>query len=183
MLRAARPAQIVNVDEGWRPDRDLSLAIGRWGWLHVRTLVEDHEHGACVFRVQARLRPSVVGTLSGGTLAVVVVGGASASVFIYNLPVTLMVSAVAIAGIGARAAWQALRSAAVLDRARMRVTRAAGLLRLPLSTEDQAEIDARAEIVVEAEAEVKTEADGKTEAKTEAELTPAARLERLRVPQ
>jgi len=183
VLRAARPAQIVNVDEGWRPDRDLSLAIGRWGWLHVRTLVEDHEHGACVFRVQARLRPSVVGTLSGGTLAVVVVGGASASVFIYNLPVTLMVSAVAIAGIGARAAWQALRSAAVLDRALMRVTRAAGLLRLPLSTEDQAEIDARAEIVVEAEAEVKTEADGKTEAKTEAELTPAARLERLRVPQ
>ncbi len=42
-LRAARPARRVHVDEGWHADRDLSMAVGRWGWLHVRTLVEEHD--------------------------------------------------------------------------------------------------------------------------------------------
>jgi len=133
VLRASRPAQIVDVDDGWRPDRDLSLAIGRWGWLHVRTLVEEHEHGACLFRIRARLRPSFVGTLRGATLAVLVAGGMSASMFLYDPSVTLLVSAIGIAGVGARAAWQAIRGAAVLDRALTRVTIAAGLLRLPMS--------------------------------------------------
>ena len=100
VLRASRPAQIVDVDEGWRPDRDLSLAIGRWGWLHVGTLVEEHEHGACLFRVRARLRPSFAGTLRGVTLAVLVAGGMSASMFIYDPSVTLVVAVVAIAAIG-----------------------------------------------------------------------------------
>ena len=75
VLSASRPAQRVEVDEGWRPDRDLSLGIGRWGWLHIRTLVEEHEGGACLFRVRARLRPSFVGTLRGLTLAVLLAGG------------------------------------------------------------------------------------------------------------
>ena len=134
VLRASRPAGIVDLDEGWRPDRDLSLAIGRWGWLHVRTLVEEHEHGACLFRIRARLRPSFVGTLRGVTLAVLVAGGMSASMFLYQPSVTLLVSAAAIAAIGARAAWQAIRGAVVLDRAVTRVSVAAGLLTLPIST-------------------------------------------------
>ena len=134
VLRASRPAPIVDVDEGWRPDRDLSLAIGRWGWLHVRTLVEEHEEGACLFRVRARLRLSFVGTLRGVTLAVLGAGGMSASMFIYDPSVTLMVSAAAIAAIGARAAWQAMRATAVLEAAITRVATAAGLVRLPVST-------------------------------------------------
>jgi GT2 family glycosyltransferase len=132
VLRASRPPRLVNVDEGWRPDRDLSLAIGRWGWLHVRTLVEEHEQGACLFRIRTRLRPSFVGTLRGMTLAVVLAGGMSASMFIYEPSVTLFVWAVAIAGIGARTAWQALRAATVLDRAVTRVCTAAGLVDLPI---------------------------------------------------
>jgi hypothetical protein len=135
VLRASRPAQIVDVDEGWHPDRDLSVAVGQWGWLRVRTVVEEHEEGASLLRVRMRLRPSFVGTLRGVTLAVLVAGGASASVFIYDLSVTLFVSAVAIVGIGARAAWQAMRGATVLDRAVARVTGAAGLRRLPIAAE------------------------------------------------
>ena len=131
-LRASRPPRIVDVDEGWRPDRDLSLAIGRWGWLHVRTLVEEHEHGACLFRIRTRLRPSFVGTLRGVTLAVLVAGGMSASMFIYEPSVTLLVSAIATVAIGARTAWQALRAATVLDRAVTRVCTDAGLVGLPI---------------------------------------------------
>ena len=85
VLRASRPPQRVEVDEGWRPDRDLSLGIGRWGWLHVRTLLEEHEGGACLFRVRARLRPSFVGTLRGLTLAVLLAAGIGASMALYTL--------------------------------------------------------------------------------------------------
>jgi hypothetical protein len=135
VLRAARPAGGVDVDEGWRPDRDLSLAVGRWGWLHVRTVLEEHEHGACLFRARTRLRPSFLGTLRGGTFAVVVAIGTSASMFIYDLYVTGVVAGVAIVAIGARAAWQAIRGSTVLDRALTRVATAAGMQRLGASAE------------------------------------------------
>ena len=131
VLRASRPAQHIEVDEGWRPDRDLSLGIGRWGWLHVRTLVEEHEDGACLFRMRARLRPSLVGTLRGLTLAVLLAGGTGASLALYTPPVGVVVAAVASAAIVARVAWQVTRGAAVLDRALHHVTTAAGLHRLP----------------------------------------------------
>jgi hypothetical protein len=82
--------------------------------------------------MRARLRPSFVGTLRGVTLAVLGAGGMSASMFLYEPSVTLLVSALAIAGIGARAAWQAIRGAAVLDQAVTRVSVAAGLQKLPI---------------------------------------------------
>ena len=40
-LRASRPARRVDTDDGWQTDRDLSIAVGRWGWLHVRALIDD----------------------------------------------------------------------------------------------------------------------------------------------
>jgi GT2 family glycosyltransferase len=132
VLRASRPAQRVEVDEGWRPDRDLSLGIGRWAWLHVRTLLEEHEDGACLFRVRARLRPSFIGTLRGLTLAVLLAAGAGASMALYTPPVGIVVAAVASAAIAARVAWQATRAAAVLDRALTHVTTAADLHPLPI---------------------------------------------------
>jgi hypothetical protein len=132
VLRACRPARSVYVDDGWRPDRDLSLAIGRWGWLHVRTLVEEHERGD-LFRVRARLRPSFVGTVQGLALAVLLAGGTGASMALYRPSASVVVAVVAIAAIATRAAWQAARTAAVLDRAVARVTTAAGMLPLPLS--------------------------------------------------
>ena len=138
VLRACRPAQTVEVDEGWRHDRDFSLAVGSWAWLHARTLLEEHEHGACLLRVRARLRPSVVGTLRGATLAVVAAIGMSASVFIYDLGVTLLVALVAIVAIGARAAWQAIRSATVLERAVTRLTAAAGMVELGVAADEGA---------------------------------------------
>ena len=132
VLRASRPAQRVDVDEGWRPDRDLSLAVGRWGWLHVRTLVEEHEGGRCLFRVRARLRPSFAGTVRGSALAVLLAGGTSASMFLYRPSVGVAVSVAAIGALAARTAWQASRATALLDQAVSRVATAAGLTPLPL---------------------------------------------------
>ena len=186
VLRASRPAQIVDVDEGWRPDRDFSVAIGRWGWLHVRTLVEEHEHGACLFRIRARLRPSFVGTLQGVTLAVLVAGGMSASMFIYDPSVTLLVSAVAIAAIGARAAWQAIRASAVLDRAVTRVITDAGLLKLPVSSTVETvvgpTVKPTAESTVERTVEPTVEATVEPPAGAAVEPTPEAAVEPMAEP-
>jgi len=132
VLRASRPAQRVDIDEGWQPDRDLSLAIGRWAWLHVRALVEEHEGGACLSRVRVRLRPSFIGTLRGVTLAILLAAGIGASLALYTPPVGIGVAAVASAVLAARTAWQATRATAVLDHALTHVTTAAGLLRLPI---------------------------------------------------
>ena len=135
VLRASRPAQRVDVDEGWRPDRDLSLAVGRWGWLHVRTLVEEHEAGRCLFRVRARLRPSFIGTVRGSALAVALAGGTSASMFLYRPSVGVAVLFAAMAAIATQTAWQATRATVLLDRAVTRVATAAGMtpLTVPLA--------------------------------------------------
>jgi hypothetical protein len=53
--------------------------------------------------------------------------------------VTVVVAAVAIAAIAARATWQAIRAAAVLGRSVKRVTRAAGLVELGVGLDDAAD--------------------------------------------
>ena len=56
------------------------MATGRWGWLDLRTLLEEHEGGRCLFRIGARHRlapfGSMVGTLTGAGLAASLVLGA-----------------------------------------------------------------------------------------------------------
>jgi GT2 family glycosyltransferase len=135
VLRASRPAPRVDVDDGWRPDRDLSLAIGRWGWLQVGMLVEEHAGGACLCRVRTRLRPSFNGTLRGLAMAGVLAGSTAASLALYTPPVGVLVAALAGVGIATRTAWQTTRANAVLDRALTHVTTAAGFVRLPLPPE------------------------------------------------
>ena len=133
MLRASRPAQPVHVDEGWRPDRDLSLAIGKWAWLHTRSLVEDHEGGHCLLRVRARLRLSFVGTVRSSALALVLAGGTSASMFLYQPSIGVGISVATIGVIVTRAVWQTIRVTALLSNAVTRVATAAGMMPLPLS--------------------------------------------------
>ena len=37
-----RPARYVDVDDGWHHERDVSVALGRWGWLDLRAFIEEH---------------------------------------------------------------------------------------------------------------------------------------------
>ena len=127
IVRASRPAPLVEVDEGWRPDRDFSMSVGRWGWLHVRTLVEEHAQGRCLFRVGSRLRLSAEGVLRAvGTTAVFAVTGMTVTSL--QLVSGQVVAAVAFGGIALRAAWQATRAVAVFDRALRQGAEGAGLI-------------------------------------------------------
>jgi GT2 family glycosyltransferase/sugar lactone lactonase YvrE len=125
VLRAARPASPVEVDDGWRSSRDISVAVQRWGWMHLRVLVEEHAEGRCLLRVDTRMGPSFLGAVQALTLAVVLVAMTSAAIAL-RWPA---ISAALVAAVGVillRAVWQTTRAAALVDRALDRATLAEG---------------------------------------------------------
>jgi GT2 family glycosyltransferase len=129
VLRASRPAQIVELDDGWHADRDLSLAVGHWGWLDLRVLVEEHVEGRCLVRVGTSFRFRPAGLAGGLTLIAVASLGALATI---DWPVA-GASFVAISGaIVVWAAWRTGRAASVVRRTLARVSGAAGLHPLPI---------------------------------------------------
>jgi len=138
LIRAARPAPLVDVDEGWRADRDFSLAVGRWGWLHVRTLIEEHAGGRCLFRVHTRFRMSLIG-ISRAVLAVLLLAVISAAMMSLHRPSGRVIAVMAFGLVATRTAWQVTRGAAVLDRALLRAMHAAGMWALPARTSEPAQ--------------------------------------------
>ena len=127
VLRAARPARPVDLDDGWRATRDLSIAVQRWGWLHVRALVEEHAGGRCLLRVDTRVGPSFMGTVQTLMLAILLVGVTSAAIAL-RWPLISAAAVVAVTAILLRAIWQTTRAAALLDRALDRATLTEGFL-------------------------------------------------------
>jgi GT2 family glycosyltransferase len=55
-LRARLPSGSVQLDDGWRRDRDVRVAITNGAALDLRVLVEDHGGNRCLLRVERRLR-------------------------------------------------------------------------------------------------------------------------------
>jgi GT2 family glycosyltransferase/sugar lactone lactonase YvrE len=125
VLRAARPARPVEVDDGWRTGRDLSIAVRRWGWLHLRTLIEEHADGRCLLRVETRMGPSFLGAVQTLMLAILLVGVTSAAIAL-RWPSISAAAVAASSVILLRAVWQTTRAAALLDRAVDRATRTEG---------------------------------------------------------
>jgi GT2 family glycosyltransferase/DNA-binding beta-propeller fold protein YncE len=149
VLRASRPALVVDLDDGWRPDRDVSLAVGSWAWLHASVLVEEHAEGRCLLRAGTRLRPSLAGMVQELALAVPLVMAASAALAL-RWPIVSMAAVVAAAAIVARAEWQTARVRAAFDRALERVTSDAGMLPLAVRLAAPARVRSRLPTVAEA---------------------------------
>ena len=72
-LQTRSVGRAIDAHDTWQQERDLAVATGRWGWLDLRTLLEEHEEGRCLFRVSARHRlapfGAMVGMLTGAGLA------------------------------------------------------------------------------------------------------------------
>jgi GT2 family glycosyltransferase len=128
-LRAVRPAPRVAVDDGWWLDGDCSVAVGRWGWLQVLVLIEEHAEGRTLLRTTQQLRPSASGVLVVllTLVALVVVTETVAAAY---LPSAAVVLGVTLLGGALRAGWQAIRMRAVVDRALGQVCAAAGFVAL-----------------------------------------------------
>src|SRR5207249_2216537 len=59
-LRRSRAVRGIEIDDGWSDDRDVSVFVGRWAWLDIRALVEDHGVGKGLLRVSTHLRPTAL---------------------------------------------------------------------------------------------------------------------------
>jgi len=63
-LYASHAVRRLEIDDGWSLDRDVSILLGRWAWLDVRALVEDHGSGHSLIRGGSYLRPTSFGVVS-----------------------------------------------------------------------------------------------------------------------
>ena len=87
-LQARAVGRAIDAHDTWQQERDLAVATGRWGWLDLRTLLEEHAEGRCLFRVSARHRlapfGATLGMLLGVGLAVSLIldAGAAAALFL-----------------------------------------------------------------------------------------------------
>ena len=57
-LRLARITSRIDLDDGWYGGRDVSVALGRWAWIDLDVLIEEHAEGRTLLRVRSSFRPT-----------------------------------------------------------------------------------------------------------------------------
>ncbi len=114
-LRRSRAVRVVEIDDGWAPDRDVSVLVGRWAWLDVRTLVEEHGSGKELLRFSTHLRPTDFGIASAVVIASALLGSAAAGVAL-RWPFAGAVAAMLAVAVPAFAAWRTAQAAAIVQR-------------------------------------------------------------------
>jgi GT2 family glycosyltransferase/DNA-binding beta-propeller fold protein YncE len=124
-LRQSRAVQSIEIDDGWSDDRDVSVFIGRWAWLDIRALVEEHVAGKTLLRVSTHLRPTSFGVVSALGIVVMLLLGALAGRFALRWPIGGALSAGLTLALIAFTIWRTAQSTAIVRRAVDRV--AAGL--------------------------------------------------------
>ena len=105
-LQARAVGRAIDAHDTWQQERDLAVATGRWGWLDLRTLLEEHEEGRCLFRVSARHRLAPFGAM----VAMLTGAGLAASLLLGSGP-----AAVVFLGSGLAAAVSMCRRIAQVD--------------------------------------------------------------------
>ena len=129
LLRAARPARFVEVDDGFRADRDVSIGVGIWGWLDVRSLIEEHGGAKCLLRVGLRLRPALVGVALALSLLLALILARAADLVEQSWVSVACVICVALAV--SRAAWQTSAAVTLARGAVQRTAITAGMMPIP----------------------------------------------------
>jgi GT2 family glycosyltransferase/DNA-binding beta-propeller fold protein YncE len=131
-LRRSRAVRTIEIDEGWADDRDVSAFVGRWAWLDVRALVEEHGSGKSLVRFSTHLRPTTFGTVLALTLGAVLLVGAVFGVALRYPLVGTIVSGLTVLLIFA-GAWRTAQTTAIVRRGIARVTLGAGMVAMPSS--------------------------------------------------
>jgi O-antigen biosynthesis protein len=120
-LRRSRAVHSIEIDDGWSDDRDVSVFVGRWAWLDIRALSEDHGSGRTLIRVSTHLRPTSFGVVTAVGLGagLVVAAGAGLSL---RWPLAGAATAALTLLLIALTAWRTAQATAIVRRAVNRVT-------------------------------------------------------------
>ena len=129
-LRRSRAVTTIEVDEGWSHDRDVSVLVGRWAWLDVRALVEEHHGGKGLLRLSTYLRPTSFGIVSALMLATALLGAALTGVALRWPPAGAIAAAVSIA-IAGFVVWRIAQTTAIVQRGVAVLTDRLGMSRMP----------------------------------------------------
>ena len=129
-LRASRAVRTIEVDDGWSDDRDVSVFVGRWAWLDLRALVEEHAGGKSLVRISTHLRPTTFGVVTALALGLALLVGAAFGVSLRWPLAGTIVAGLAVTII-AFVAWRTGQTTAITRRGIARVTLGAGMMRLP----------------------------------------------------
>ena len=128
-LRKSRAVSIIEIDEGWSHDRDISVLVGRFAWLDVRALVEEHAAGKALMRVNMFLRPTSVGIVSAVGFSAAVLAAASAGVAL-RWPLAGLVAALVTIAVSALAVWDTAQTTAIVQRGIRSVADTSGMIRM-----------------------------------------------------
>jgi GT2 family glycosyltransferase/sugar lactone lactonase YvrE len=128
-LRRSRSVHSIEIDDGWSDDRDVSVFVGRWAWLDVRALAEEHGAGRVLIRVSTHLRPTIFGVVTavGFFAGLLVAAGAGLSL---RWPLAGAATAGMTLLIIALIAWRTAQATAIVHRAISRVTAAQQMVRM-----------------------------------------------------
>ena len=129
-LRRSRAVTTIEVDEGWSHDRDVSVLVGRWAWLDVRALVEEHSSGKALLRLSTYLRPTSFGIASALLLATALLGAAVTGVALRWPPAGAIAAAVSVA-IAGFVVWRIAQTTAIVQRGVAVITERLGMTRMP----------------------------------------------------
>lgn len=136
LLRSSRPAHYVDVDDGWRADRDVSVALGRWGWVDLRALIEEHGGSKVLLRIGTRVRPALRGIIVALAFAAAAVTMTSAAIAL-RWP-WLSAACVVVVGLSfARAMWQTTKAVALARQAMQRAAAASGMIPVPVRADSR----------------------------------------------
>ena len=125
-LRRSHAVRVIEIDEGWAHDRDVSVLAGRWAWIDVRALVEEHAGGKTLLRVGTHLRPTTLGVLSAVLIAGVLFAAAITGVAL-RWPIAGVAAALATAAVAALGVWRTAQTTAILHRGTEQVAQRLGM--------------------------------------------------------
>jgi GT2 family glycosyltransferase/DNA-binding beta-propeller fold protein YncE len=145
-LRRSRAVRTIAIDDGWSDDRDVSVYVGRWAWLDIRALVEDHGGGKGLLRVSTHLRPTTFGVVTAVTLGAALLVASTAQLrflehtqffqhttflkYAARWPLRAAAAALLLLAVCAGAVWRTAQAAAIVRRCIDQVARAQGMTAL-----------------------------------------------------
>jgi DNA-binding beta-propeller fold protein YncE len=126
-LRRSRAVRSIEIDEGWSNDRDVSVFVGRWAWLDIRALVEEHGGGKSLLRVSTHLRPTAFGIVTAIAIGIALL---VASVFGVALrwPLAGIVAAATTVTLIGNVVWRTAQTTAIARRGIDKITCGSGMV-------------------------------------------------------